>query len=296
MIAALHNKDGFFKYYTADSAKLTLRATTRKWSTPFEFNDPFDNQFDLFFEEPSDELAAREVNRLHEILTSPVPPKPGQFGSLAPQIEIIRQALLAHPDFKFTEDELADLREGAVEGMRGTINNLPQANAEIRALLADTSIFCVSETHDNLLMWSHYAQNHTGAVIKFLSLAKVDSPLILAQPVRYSARLPRIEFSTLWDLDAAKKAVYETITLSKSDVWSYEREWRIVTGLRDKTKPFEILPFAPQEIGAVYLGCKMTDRDRQEIIGISRQKYPTAKIFQAVKHESEYALNFTEIA
>ncbi len=78
-------------------------------------------------------------------------------------------------------------------------------------------------------------------------------------------------------------------------MWHYEREWRIVTSLRDKTKPFEILPFAPEEVGAVYLGCKIADRDRQEIIEVSRRKYPTAEIYQAVKHENEYALNFSEV-
>jgi hypothetical protein len=56
LIKPWHGKYAFFKYYTADSAKLTLKNTSRKWSTPLLFNDPFDNQFDLFFEEPSEEL------------------------------------------------------------------------------------------------------------------------------------------------------------------------------------------------------------------------------------------------
>jgi hypothetical protein len=67
----------------------------------------------------------------------------------------------------------------------------PTMNAEIRAVLADTTVFCLSETHDNLLMWSHYAQNHTGVVIKSLALAKVDAPTIVAQPVRYSRQVPQ---------------------------------------------------------------------------------------------------------
>src|SRR2546430_8409125 len=50
----------FFKYYTAEAAKLTLEHCSRKWSTPLCFNDPFDNQFDLHFEDPSEQLAQRD--------------------------------------------------------------------------------------------------------------------------------------------------------------------------------------------------------------------------------------------
>ena len=77
---------------------------------------------------------------------------------------------------------MVDLREDAIEGMQRVSQSLSQANAEIRRITSDTTLFCVSESQDNLLMWSHYAQNHTGAVIKFLSLADV---------VRRSLRLRR---------------------------------------------------------------------------------------------------------
>ena len=76
MITPRHDKDGFFKYYTADSAKLTLKNTSRKWSTPPTFNDPFDNQFDLYYEEPSAELAEQNLKQFHEIIASPAPLKP----------------------------------------------------------------------------------------------------------------------------------------------------------------------------------------------------------------------------
>ena len=94
MITPWHDKDGFFKYYTADFAKLTLKNTSRKWSTPFLFNDPFDNQFDLYLEEPSDELVEKGLKQFHEIVTSPEPLKDNQFGPLTPKLEFIRQVRL----------------------------------------------------------------------------------------------------------------------------------------------------------------------------------------------------------
>jgi hypothetical protein len=173
MINPRHDKDGFFKYYTAASAKLTLKNTSRKWSTPFLFNDPFDNQFDLYLEEPSDELVEKGLNQFHEIVTSSEPLKDNQFGPLTPKMEFIRQVRLQNPDLKYTEDQIAYLRGGVIEGMQRAIKISPETNAEIRGIMADTTVFCLSETHDNLLMWSHYAQNHTGAVIKFCHFRKL---------------------------------------------------------------------------------------------------------------------------
>jgi hypothetical protein len=296
MNTPLHDKDGFFKYYTADSATLTLKNTSRKWSTPALFNDPFDNQFDLYLEEPSNDLIEKQINQFHEIITSPKPLKADQFGGgMTPWVEYLRQAHLRNPDFKYTEDQMAYRREGVIEGMRRAIHITPETNAEIRRIMADTTIFCLSETPDNLLMWSHYAQNHTGAVIKFLSLPEVDSPIILAQPVRYTTQIPRRTFANLMDLDKARKEVIDIITLTKSEVWAYEKEWRIITGLWNKTQSYEVLQFAPEEVGAVYLGCKIAKNNKEEIIEVTSHKYSKAKIFQAEKHDREFALIFREI-
>ncbi len=295
MNTPLHDKDGFFKYCTADSAKLTLRNTSRKWSTPALFNDPFDNQFDLYLEEPSDELVGEKLNQFHAIITSPKPLKANQFGDMTPRVESLRQAHLRNPDFQYTEDQMAYLREGMSEGMRRAINITPETNAEIRRIMADTTIFCLSETPANLLMWSHYAQNHTGAVIKFLSLPEVDSPIILAQPVRYTTQIPRLTFADLMDLDKARKEAIAIITLTKSEVWAYEKEWRIITVLRNKTQSCEVLQYAPEEVGAVYLGCKIAKNNKEEIIEVTSRKYSKAKIYQAEQHDKEFALIFREI-
>src|SRR6516162_10368005 len=281
MITARHGKDAFFKYYTPQSAKLTLQNTSLKWSSPLLFNDPFDNQFELYFEDSSDLLVDRQLQRFLDAITSPEPFKPNQFGAQTPLMEFVRQKLIENPDFKFTGDELADVRDGVIEGMQRVHAITPVVNAEICKIMADTSIFCLSETHDNLLMWSHYAQNHTGAVIKFLALPEVDSPLIVVQPVRYTIRMPRREFASMLDFQKSLTEIVELITLIKSDVWAYEKEWRIVAGLRDKTQSYEILRYAPEELGAVYLGCKMADDDKQELVEITRRLYPREKLYHA---------------
>jgi hypothetical protein len=235
MVKPLHDRDGLYKYYSAEVAKLVLENTTRKWSTPSQFNDPFDNQFELAFESPTPELAADNLRHFHEMIRSPIPLKPNQVGPLTDEIEYIRQIHAANPSFKYTQDDIAYLLEGEMEVMQKLTKDVPKYDAEIRRLMADTSIFCLSEERDNILLWSHYSRDHTGVAIKFLALQSVDSPLILAEPVRYTKVQPRLKYSSLLDFGAAREEWIKTITLTKSEVWAYEREWRIVAGLRDKT-------------------------------------------------------------
>jgi hypothetical protein len=190
---------------------------------------------------------------------------------------------------------MAEFRDAMIEGMRGAIKNVPIMNAQIRSIMSHSTVFCLSETHDNLLMWSHYAQNHTGAVIKFLALIEVDAPTIVAQPVRYAEQIPQLEFDSLMNFEEVPREIINIVTLTKSKVWAYEKEWRIVSRLRDKTKSYEILPYAPEEVGSVYLGCNVANEDKEEIIEVTRRMYAGAKIFQAEKHEREFALTFSEI-
>lgn len=183
------------------------------------------------------------------------------------------------------------LNAAMIERMQNTVAKSPQHNAEVRAIMADTSILCLSETYDNLLMWSHYAHKHTGVVVEFLSLPEVDSPLIMAQSVRYSQKMPQRNFA---DFPSARQ-VSDAITLTKAKVWEYEEEWRIVTTLRNKGKSYEILPFAPEEVCSVYLGCKISKEDKDHIVQITRDQYSDVTIFQARKHETEFRLIFEEV-
>jgi hypothetical protein len=298
MITSRHNRAAFFKYYTASSAKLTLANGSRKWSTPFLFNDPFDNQFDLDFPEPTPELVKQQTEQFHALLRSSEPFRPDYFESkeICVAMEYLRQIHQANPDFQYSEDDLAYVEGGTLQGMQNVRKTTPDASAEIRRIMADTTIFCVSETHDNILMWSHYAENHTGAVIEFLAAPEVDSPLLVAQPVRYSQEMPRLRYDIMMmDSKKARMEVLDIITLSKSEVWAYEKEWRVWATLRNKTQTYEIIPFALEEIGAVYLGCKMAESDKVEIAEIVGRKYPKARLFAAEKHPSRFELTFNEL-
>ena len=79
-------------------------------------------------------------------------------------------------------------------------------------------------------MWSHYSDGHKGMVIGF-DLSKLNLGAI--DPVSYVPR--RVEYNPPWETtDHRMKAItMKAIITSKSDLWKYEREYRVLLKLAD---------------------------------------------------------------
>ena len=188
------------------------------------------------------------------------------------------------------------------DGLRQGISNvevvLPELQKNLQSIIKTLSIFCISEIHDSILMWSHYSDNHKGAVIKFLSLKSIDSPLLGARPVHYSQNLPKTKYTDFLNFSSLHRRnedIRDLLTLTKSEVWSYEKEWRVVTELTDQNKTHEFVEFHPEEVGSIYLGCRMEKSDKEQLTELVRAKYPKVNIYQAIKNQTQFALDFLEI-
>jgi hypothetical protein len=99
--------------------------------------------------------------------------------------------------------------------------------------------------------------------------------------------------------------VAEIVLFSKSPHWSYERELRMLHNVKyaDKTiipedggDPIYLFDFPRETVKEVILGCQMPIPLRQDITGLVRSTYPSAKIFQAEKNKTEWNLDITELA
>jgi hypothetical protein len=80
----------------------------------------------------------------------------------------------------------------------------------------------LSEESQDLLMWGHYADRHCGFCIRF-EFANDAELSELLHPVRYEPKIPDVDPDNGRNGDDLLLAV-----LTKSDKWSYEREWRII--------------------------------------------------------------------
>lgn len=165
----------------------------------------------------------------------------------------------------------------------------------------DNFVFCVTEEFDNLLMWSHYADEHKGLVFKIKCIEQRESLLCAALKVNYSDKYPSfgtidnwIEFISSGQFSDLNKSYNELITTKSTD-WKYENEWRMIfPRVEDSGKASVLLNFHPEEIEAIFLGCRMSDKDKSLLLGLVRSQYPWAKIFQARKSETEFRIHFSE--
>ena len=115
-------------------------------------------------------------------------------------------------------------------------HQLKQTMSKATRLLRDTfgymrmttGITCLSESYDSLLMWAHYANNHSGICVEY-ELMQINKQLGFSPvPVIYSderACFRSINQDTV-EVDTTR-AFIENLT-SKAPEWSYEREWRII--------------------------------------------------------------------
>jgi len=198
----------------------------------------------------------------------------------------------------------SDLETSLKEGQNSFESDLEDYREEWGNYLLTFKIFCVAEECNNLLMWSHYADKHSGVVFKFKCLPEYDTTLCAATPVNYQTELPKManleeyvkHLTGQKRIDMSKKTTEFIYT--KSAHWRYEKEWRLYT-IRDEEndQKYVDLEILPEEIDGLILGCKITEEDREEILQLLNEKgLHHTQVLQAKKNDHRFALDFDEIS
>lgn len=268
-----------YKYTTVKTAKEILLYSNIRFRNPSLFNDPYDSEPPIEFSDCDNE----KFKRLFKDNET-------DFKDLAPeQIENLK--ILTQETYKST---LADLA-----------NNL--------------RVLCLSRTKNNILMWSHYADNHEGIVIEF------DASQLI---IRKNKKVDYDNKPVILDLEKLKKLNDETFELTmsvflrKAKLWQYEKEYRLYFFVEDMLniinkqiiqKPHEAyiwnscknelenkndyidFPISDKSIRAVYFGCKTSSENSTDIINIIKKSYPHVKCYKAIKHDASFRLTFEEI-
>src|SRR3954451_15421690 len=122
-------------------------------------------------------------------------------------------------------------------------------------------VVSLTECPKNLLMWAHYAGEHTGFVIEvdpqhatFNERRSEDDDFRHLRKVHYSSTRPNLQMV---------KIEYVSFILTKSTEWSYEKEWRIskITAAAVKNIPAEpynicLFEFPASCIKSITLGAR----------------------------------------
>lgn len=152
-----------FKYVTSSTARIILETGKCRWSSPFVFNDPFDVQFDLHLEFDELKIVGLIVDELWKLYSRKKRLVPLNDLGRVFDASLRRVPGLSRDDIFARQGP----REAIGESIKRTKDLLPALHAHQRSLLQDAKLFCLSETKDNILMWSHYTRDHIGAVLEF---------------------------------------------------------------------------------------------------------------------------------
>ncbi|MBL9046993.1 MAG: DUF2971 domain-containing protein [Tabrizicola sp.] len=224
------------KFASIDSLVKILTGRSLLWSRPNKFNDPFDCQPRFRSPVLTPDLERACVEEFLKVIDDNAPSL--STTNIAGKIHSVLSSAI-----KGGRVDRNEAVSAFVSGLRETMD--PSRNFEKKYFemlvgnLNDVKVLCLTRAFNNILMWSHYADNHRGALILFGTVS-ADSQFRIAQPVRYTDDLPytydpdivpklfsgQVSSTDPNLLDSAMKKVVFT----KASAWSYENEFRILAG------------------------------------------------------------------
>ena len=152
----------------------------------------------------------------------------------------------------------------------------------MRAGMDATGICCFGTAGDNILMWSHYRDEHRGVCFKFDRLADPVTYQDLFE-VYYRKEYPRVKL-----LANGNQSVIDYFS-TKSEIWSYEKEWRLFS----RTGP-GLVYFKKESLTEILFGCRAAPQAMAAMAKLVRldPELQHVTIQQARVSNKAYALRF----
>lgn len=168
---------------------------------------------------------------------------------------------------------------------------------DIRRVVKETGceqgVLCLSSDPKNVMMWSHYADNHEGLVLRFDSqhITKQTSGELRCFQVNYDRSFPRLPeyISALRAVENGDQLAFNKLFFCrKSRDWKYEKEWRFFA-----SRPGSFVEFEPPMLSSVIFGWKMSASTRQLISAWTTALNPPPKLLQAIPCPDRFRMNIT---
>jgi hypothetical protein len=183
-----HDKSHFYKYASAETAHKILQSKKFRYSSPLLFNDPFDVQTELLFDFDKETFPGLVFDEIENII----------LDRKKVDLNIEDEWGLAITLLKNRSKKEGYNRNHVKSMIIPFIQALTQVmdktrldyNKMWRDYLPRLRVFSFSEVNDNILMWSHYSDNHEGVVFKLKVIPEIDNPLCAAGKIIYKKKLP----------------------------------------------------------------------------------------------------------
>jgi hypothetical protein len=293
-----------YKYTDIEGANYILGDGTLLYSNPQDFNDPFDISiqtlwgFDSFSDESLRKIQECSVDVMVGLIDGEVNTK----NTYSDKILLVKEALKSLSK-KEEEDFKKEFLSESLE-MIWDIGKLKKVEQELyeqfTTAYRNEGVTCFGNRPNSIGLWSHYADSHKGCVVELAPSVEKDSNLLLAKEVVYTNNRPFLYDSPL---DFVKKAIFgkkaedinnftEKITLTKSLDWRGEEELRVCIPLFGQART---LLYHPEELVAIYLGCRMREEDMLNIISLAKSRNPEVKIYNMRMKPDKYELDYEEV-
>ena len=268
-IKNLHIPQRLYKYRKfSDQHKRALENGILYRCSPDKFNDPYDtavyfNVDRLLMEDRSLEEAvqAAEVATVEATPYSPKPiQEPIRFGNW--RKKALEETLAHAPDEFRSIPNLSAAIEKASQ-----LENERMMTRLSEHFRSGFGVISLSEVPSSILMWSHYSNNHAGFCIEydFSTMPPEDLRRRFCFPVYYRGKLTdATRYLAKADPATINFSFGQYLCLLKSDVWRYEKEWRIVFPTGHTHANAEILMPTPS---AIILGARVKSENEQWMKG-----------------------------
>ena len=236
-----------YKYVKFENLKRILEGSIR-FTQPGAFNDPFEMVPELHVPE---EFGSEEVTIA--------------FSVTAPRREPIAGTL----DDDFESGYCSDQYSRKI---------LDSLNRSI-------GILCLSRNDSSLLMWAHYADDYSGAIVQFDETHEFFSGHF---EVKYSEHRPKIDIASYTDSDEPVPIAELCV---KAKEWEYENEVRVVRSLVDCRGegtadgfPIYVMAVPSECIESVILGERMPVCHQREIWELVKEMQDVSLYMDAVSN------------
>lgn len=267
-----------FKYLPIDRVDV-LENLKIRFSPLMSLNDPFECQPLVDMKNESDQFLAqmlRDLDRLWEKTATEEKTEENR---------------------KILEETRAEL----IADVQKNTNSFVVGQELMARLSDDLGVLSLSRTEDNLLMWSHYADEGKGLVIGFDDEHEFfKQPSLAGTPTR---PIPVVYTNKRSKIVPGEDRYYEKLLCEKPRDWAYEEEERLFRAFLTKEGSLGkdaygmdvILTSLPKEtIKVVYLGYSISKESKIRTLAAIKENDIPCNIFQARVSFDEYKIELSE--
>jgi hypothetical protein len=257
-----------YKYVDIDTAIKIIESSSILFQSPNVFNDPFDCQLDIDFNN-----SVHEYVEYFKLLSE-------DKGSEASTINMIIDSSPSELKQEIKENLFRKAAEYFVDKPSVMQDNV---NQYIEKIKESTGITCFSEDCTNILMWSHYGDKHCGVCLRF-EPNRDDRFFEHVVKVEYENVYPQYSFIR------QRNEFRQHLIGTKFKDWEYEKERRVLKLNKG------LYNFSKKSLTQIIFGLRTSDKNIKDIKRIIKTKLDNKVAFaEACLGKNEFKINIKEV-